>query len=185
MKGTKAAPRYAKSLMDLAIEQNSLDRAYADMKMVDDICDKNREMRAVLKSPVIKGDKKIAIIESVFEGRLSPIVSGFIKIITQHRREYMLHEISDSFVKQYNYYKNISVAEITTAVKLSDETRKRLAESLRKSEGREVQIREKVDPSLIGGLIVRIGDRQYDGSISRKLHDLKKEFSNNPYVPSI
>lgn len=180
----KAASRYAKSLMSLAIEQNTLDAAYNDMKLIDDTCDKNRDLQMLLKSPVVKADKKQAVMNAVFANVLSPITAGFVKLIIQHKRESILHEIADSFVKQYKAYKNIGIAEVVSAVPLTGEIRKRLMEQLRLQEGREMEIIEKVDPTLIGGLIIRIGDKQFDGSISRKLNDLKKDFSKNPYVPA-
>lgn len=184
MKGTKSAPRYAKSLMSLAIEQKSLEEAFADMKLIDDTCDQNRELQIVLKSPVIKADKKQAVMNAVFKDKLSPITAGFVKLIIAHRRENILHEIADSFVRQYKAHKNIGVAEIITSSPLKADAKAKILAELKKQEGREMEIVEKVDPSLIGGLIVRVGDKQYDGSISRKISDLKKEFSKNPYIPA-
>ncbi len=184
MKGTKSAPRYAKSLMTLAIEQKSLEVAFTDMKLIDDTCDQNKDLQIVLKSPVIKADKKQAIMTALFGKQLSPITAGFVKLIINHRRENILHEIADSFVRQYKAHKNIGVAQITTSSPLKPEVKAKILAELKKQEGREMEIIEKVDPSIIGGLIVRVGDKQYDGSIVRKLNDLKKEFSKNPYVPA-
>lgn len=184
MKGTKSASRYAKSLLSLAIEQKSLEQAYADMKLVDDTCDQNRELQVLLKSPVVKADKKQAVMNALFGGKVSPITDGFIKLIIRHRRENMLHEIADSFVKQYQLHHNIGVAQIITAAPLKPEALEKILEQLRKQEGRQINPEVIVDPNIIGGLIIRIGDKQFDGSISRKLSDLKQEFSNNPYVPS-
>ncbi len=184
MKGTKAASRYAKSLLSLAVEQKTLDTAYADMKLIDDTCDANRDLQLLLKSPVVKADKKQAVMNAVFGKALSSLTAGFIKLIIQHHREDLLHEISDSFVKQYRAHKNIGVAEIITAVPLKTDVKNKIAEQLRKQEGREMNVIEKVDENIIGGLIVRVGDKQFDGSILRKLNDLKKEFSKNPYVPT-
>lgn len=182
MKGTKSAPRYAKSLMSLAIEQKSLEQAYLDMKLIDDTCDQNKDLQIVLRSPVIKADKKHAVMNAVFANKLSPIVAGFVKLIINHRRENILHPIADSFVRQYKAYKNIGVAEIITSSPMKPEVRVKVLAELKKQEGREMEIIEKVDPTLIGGLIIRIGDKQFDGSISRKLAELKKEFSKNPYI---
>lgn len=184
MKGIKAASRYAKSLLSLAIEQKVLEQAYTDMKLIDDTCDKNRDLQLLLKSPIVKADKKQTVMTSVFGPHLSPITNGFVKLIIQHRREDLLHEIADSFVKQYQAHKNIGVAEIISATPLKAEIRTKIIEHLKKQEGREIEVIEKVDATLIGGLLIRIGDRQFDGSIVRKLHDLKKEFSKNPYVPA-
>lgn len=184
MKGAKSASRYAKSLMALAVEKNLLEQAYTDMKLIDDTCDQARDLQMLLKSPVVKADKKQAIMHAVFKGKLSPITEQFVELIIRHRRENILHEISDSFVKQYQAHKNIAVAEIVTAVPLKPEARNTIIAKLKKETGREVVVKEVVDPSLIGGLLIRMGDRQFDGSISRKLNDLKKEFSKNPYVAS-
>jgi len=184
MKGTKSAPRYAKSLMSLAIEQNSLEVAFADMKLIDDTCDQNRDLQILLRSPVVKADKKQAVMNAVFADKLSPIAAGFVKLIIAHRRENILHEIADSFVRQYKAHKNIGVAEITTSTKLNADAKAKILAELKKQEGREMEIVEKVDPAVIGGLIIRVGDKQYDGSIARKLNDLRKEFSKNPYVPA-
>jgi F-type H+-transporting ATPase subunit delta len=182
MKGTKAASRYAKSLLMLAIEQKLEQQAYADMQQIIKTCDGNADLRVLLRSPVIKSDKKNTVLKAVFPS-LNKVTSGFVKIITDHRRENMLYEIAASYVSQYKEHKKILVAEVITAVKLTDDARKKITDSLKKSEGREVEITERIDKDIIGGLIVRVGDRQFDGSIMRKLKDLRKQFQNNPYVP--
>ncbi len=185
MKGIRVSYRYAKSLMMLAIEQKMLEDAYRDMKMLSDICQQNHDFVVVLKSPIIKSDKKIAIIRAIVKGKLSPIVDGFIKIIATHRREGYLVEIAHSFVAQYKEYNKVSVAEITSASKLDDVQRKKIAEAVKKVVGQDVELVEKINPDIIGGLIVRVGDRQFDGSISRKLKELKKGFSKNQYVSQL
>lgn len=182
MKGAKSASRYAKSLMALAIEKNLLEQAYTDMKLIDDTCDQTKELQVLLKSPVVKADKKQAIMSAIFKGKLTPITDQFVELIIRHRRENILHEISDSFVKQYQAYKKIDVAEIISAVPLKADIKANIIAQLKKQSGREVLVKEIVDPSIIGGLVVRIGDKQFDGSIARKLNDLKKDFSKNPYV---
>lgn len=184
MKGIKAASRYAKSLLSLAIERNETEHAFRDMKLIDDTCDVNRDLQLFLKSPIVKADKKQEVMTAVFGSKLSPLTDGFMKLIIRHRREDLFHEIADSFVKQYRQFKNIGVAEIITATPLSADLKSKIITQLKKQEGREMEIIEKIDPSLIGGLVIRIGDKQFDGSISRKLSDLKRDFSKNPYVPN-
>lgn len=185
MKGQRAAYRYAKSLLGLAVEQNLLEDAYADMKRIASTCSESRDFVVFLRSPVVKADKKIAVINAVFGGTLSKLSSGFIAIIAQHRRENILAEIAESFVLQYREYNKISLAEVITAYKLDEAQRERIIAAIRKNEGHEVHISEKTDPSIIGGIIVRVGDRQYDGSILRKLRLLRKDFSTNAYVSQL
>jgi F-type H+-transporting ATPase subunit delta len=185
MRGTRASYRYAKSLLTLAIEQNVLEEAYRDIKLLADICSQNRDFVVFLKSPIIKSDKKIKVINAVMNGRLSPITDGFIKIITNHVREGLLVEIVESFVAQYKEHKKIAVAEVISATKLDDVQRKKIAEAVKKAVGREVELTEKINENIIGGLIVRVGDQQFDASISRKLKELKKGFSKNVYVSQL
>lgn len=185
MKGIRVSYRYAKSLLMLAKEQNFLEDAFRDMKLISDICAQNRDFVVLLKSPVIKSDKKVKIIHAVMGGKLSAITSGFITIITNHHREGLLVEISESFVHQYKEFKNIAVAEIISASPLDDAQRKKISDAVKKAIGKDVELKEKVNNDIIGGLVVRVGDKQFDGSILRKLKELKKDFSKNQYVSQL
>lgn len=182
MKGVRVASRYAKSLMSLAIEQKQLDVVYADMQIISNTCAENRELQLLLKSPIIKSDKKKTIIAKIFSGKISNTVQTFINIIVTHRREDILFEIAQSFVEQYKRHNKITTAQITSAVKLDDALINKIAAIVQKqSSGKQVEIKQVVNPDIIGGLIVRVDDKQYDGSISRKLTELKKSFSKNTY----
>jgi F-type H+-transporting ATPase subunit delta len=185
MKGTVVASRYAKSLLGLAIEQNKLEEAYADMLMVAKTVNENRDLELLLKSPVVKTDKKQAILDQLFGSKISPISSGFFKIITTKRREYLIGQIANSFVQQYKFHNNIITAEITSAVKLDANLKKKVLQLVKSTEQEEVEVVERIDESLIGGIIVRIGDKQVDASILRQINDLKKDFSKNPYIAEI
>jgi F-type H+-transporting ATPase subunit delta len=185
MRGTRVAPRYAKSLLVLALEQKVADKVFEDMKVIAETVKSNRDFLVFLRSPVVKADKKMSVIKAVFHGRMSPMAEGFIRIITSHRRENILGEIAQSYVNQYKENKNIEVAEVTSAVKLDASALKKIQEKLKAREGREIEIVQKIDPDLIGGMIIRIGDRQFDGSISRQLKLLRKEFSQNAYVSQL
>lgn len=185
MRGFRVSYRYAKSLLTLAIEQNMLEEAYRDMKILADICEQNRDFVVVLRSPIVKSDKKISIIRAVAGGKLSKITDGFISIIANRRREGFLVEISESFVHQYKEYKKIATAEIISATALDDNQRKKIKEAVKNVVGREVELTEKINKDIIGGLIVRVGDKQFDGSIARKLKELKKGFSKNVYVSQL
>src|SRR5262245_30868172 len=122
MKGVKIATRYARSLVDLAMEKNTLDSVYADMRVVREIC-RNRELLVFLSSPVIRTDKKQAIVKAVFGGHVSELTARFLGIITGKRREMYIPDIAESFMNQYKSIKRINSAHITTAVPLDDELR--------------------------------------------------------------
>lgn len=185
MMGNKVASRYAKSFLELAIERGEEERAFEDMGLVNQICEE-REFVLLLKSPVVKTDKKNAIIEMVFDGRLSKLASEFIKIIVNKKREYLLDEIAGNFLLQYKSFKNYITGTVTTAVPLDDNLKNKLGRLVGKiSEGKAVELLEKIDPEILGGFIINVGDKQIDASVARRLMDLKQDFSENPYVAEI
>jgi F-type H+-transporting ATPase subunit delta len=182
MKGLRVASRYAKSLMSLAIEQKQLDAVYADMNTISTTCANSRDLQLLLKSPIIKSDKKKSIIAKIFADKLNKISQAFVNIIITHRREDILFEIAQNFVEQYKRYNHITTAQVTSAVELDQAIIRKISAIVQKqSAGKQVEIKQTVNPEIIGGIIVRVDDKQYDGSISRKLNELKKTFSKNTY----
>lgn len=182
MQDTKVGTRYAKSLIKLALEQGLLENVYADMKLILRVCDETRELVTVLKSPIIKSDKKESIIKSVFASQLNPLTLEFLQIMTRKKRESYLLDIAKAFIDQYKTHKKILTAVITTAYGLDDEVRKKVQEIVTGATKSEVELIEKVDKNIIGGFILRVGDKQDDTSISRKIKNLNRTFNENPYI---
>jgi F-type H+-transporting ATPase subunit delta len=180
------AYRYARSLMELAQDKGVLAGVHEDMRLVADTCFANRELLVLLKSPVVKADKKDKILDLVFAGKVGQLTSTFMGILVRKGRERLLPDVAAAFSELYKVYKNIVVAQVTSAVPLNEATRARVRVLAEKQHpGKSIELVEKVDASLIGGVTIRIGDEQYDGSVSRRLNDLRREFSKNPYIPSI
>lgn len=125
MSVTRIASRYAKSLIDLAVEQGKLERVLEDIKSFQRAAD-NREFYVLLKSPIINATKKQQIFNALFEGKFDKMTSAFIKIILNKGREAYLPEIADEFVNQYKEIKHISTVKLTTAVPLAAETISRI-----------------------------------------------------------
>ncbi len=178
---TKVAKRYAKSLLDLAREQGALDTVYADMQQVVSVCEANRDLVMLLGNPIIATDKKLNILKTVFAS-VSRMSSAFFDILTRKGRESHLAGIAKEFVAQYKKSKGIESATVISAVGLDDNLRKLVYELVRDSVKSEVELVEKVDPKLIGGFVLRMGDKQYDASVSSELRKLTREFSANPYI---
>lgn len=181
MVDTKVASRYAKSLIGLAQEQNLLEEVKKDMEVILHTCKTSKEFQLLLKSPIIKGDKKLAIIKEAFSGLVSNLTLSFVEILTRKGREIYLEGIASEYIRQYREIKKIVTAKVITAVPLDDTLRNKIA-NLVKNTASAVEIEEKVDPSIIGGLIVTVGDKQIDASIAGKINALRKEFSKNLYV---
>ena len=182
MKETRVASRYAKSLLDLALEQGQLEQVYADMKMILNTCQESRDFAAFLKSPVIGPEKKRAVLKQVFTGKVNPMTEAFIALMASHKRESELEAIAEAFLRQYKKHKQILTAVITTAIGLDDNLRSQVLNLVKNDLKSEVELIEKVDRNLIGGFVLRVGDKQVDASILRQLQDLRRDFSENPYV---
>lgn len=182
MNNPRLATRYAKSLIDLAIEQNQLDVVYSDMKFILQICKSNRDFVAVLSSPIIKPTSKGKIIESITKERVSVLASSFIKLLVTKAREINLPEIANAFVDQYNTIKNIHKVKITTAVEMSQALKDEIVAKVQASTNGELDLESVVNESLIGGFVLETGGRLIDASILRDLHDVKKQFLNNDYL---
>lgn len=172
------ASRYAKSLIDLATEKGQLEAVYTDILQVKSVCEHSHDFVLFLNSPIIKADKKISTIKAVFEGKLNPITSGFLTIVTAKRRESIIPEMTSSFVEQYKVQKNILTAVVISANGLDAATKQKAIDLIHTQLNGEVELVEKKDSALIGGFILKVGDKQIDKSVSRQLSNLKKELTN-------
>ena len=181
MRNTRATSRYAKSLLELAKEQNTLELCKTDMASVVSLCQNSRELVLLLKSPVVKTDKKLAIIAEVFVG-CSPLVLSFINLITKKKREALLFDIAQGFLDLYKIDQGIESVTLTTAVALDEDTRQQALDFIKKQGVSQVDLTEQVDESLIGGAILRLGDKQLDASVARQIKDLKQSFNKNLYI---
>jgi F-type H+-transporting ATPase subunit delta len=173
-----AANRYAKSLIDLATESNELEVVRKDLKLVHELCEKNHEFRLFLSSPVIKKDKKIAVLTEVFEKKVSVVSMAFLRLITNKNRESQLEAILVSFEELYKERKNIFTAVVTSAVGLDQKTRDKVLDLVKTQLKGEVELIEKVDKNTIGGFVLRVGDKQIDRSVANELGNLRKTLTN-------
>ncbi|HQW44632.1 MAG: ATP synthase F1 subunit delta [Chitinophagaceae bacterium] len=186
MPNPRLATRYAKSLIDLAIERGELESVYADMQWLRDVCKSNRDFVNLLRSPIIKGDTKKKILEAITGGNISEITAGFNRLLITKGRESNLPEISNAFVTAYKVKKNIQTIKLTTAAPVSDTLRNAVIEQVKKSIGFEnVELEEKVDPEIIGGFILQAGDKLVEASVSYDLKTIAKQFENNDFIYNV
>jgi len=176
--GTKVASRYAKALLDLAVEQKVLDKVNADMINLAEVLTDSKDLAAMLKSPVISPVKKVEILESVFTKNLDPMSMGFMKLIVKNTRAGLLPEIADSFIDLYKRHNNIVDVFITSATPLDQGTREKIVARIKMTYNGQLNLIEKTDASLIGGFVVRIDDNQVDASIANQLANLKNILLN-------
>jgi F-type H+-transporting ATPase subunit delta len=182
MKDTKVASRYAKSLLELAMEKGDLEQVKDDMNLIADTCKNSKDFRAFINNPIIKSDKKVAILEEIFGKKINAVSAQFIKLITKKKRESYLESIAKQFLKQYNQHKQILTAVVTTAAGLDETLKQKVLQMVIDSTKWEVELVEKIEPSIIGGFILEYSDKRIDTSISQKLNRLRREFKENPYI---
>ena len=181
MRNTRATYRYAKSLIELAQEQDVLETCKNDMEHLIATCEGAHDLRLLLKSPVVKTDKKQSIFKAVFTD-CCPLVQQFIQLITAKKREALLVDIAQRFLLIYKEQQGIQTAQITTATPIDEETRKHVLDFIRQQGVEKVDLNEVVDDKLIGGLVLRLGDKQIDASVARQIYDLKQTFNKNLYI---
>jgi F-type H+-transporting ATPase subunit delta len=182
MRDIKVASRYAKSLLKIALEENSLEELHGDMVLVNSVCTNSPDLGLMLKSPIVRTDKKKAVLSEVFGKNVSAMSNAFISIILTKKREGLLSDIASAFIDIYKMHKNITTASITTAIEITKDQKLKIVDLLLNEKRDNIEIKEVVNPDIIGGMIIRIGDKQVDESIRRKLTNLEMEFDDNPYV---
>lgn len=183
MQNPRLASRYAKSLLDLAVEQNSLEAILKDMQLLDSVCAVSSDFEMMLRSPVIKGDKKLSIINAVLSGKgLTHLTNAFIKLLVVKGREQNLSGIAEAFIGQYNELKHIRKVKLTTAMPVTDS----IKESIRKKvesfmPGDTMNLETSTDESLIGGFVLEVEDKLFDASVKKKLNDVRSCIIDNSY----
>jgi len=185
MTNPRLATRYAKSLLDLSIEQNQLEAVYADMKLLKGINKSNPDFVALLRSPIITADKKDKILDAVIGKNVSQITMLFIRLLTTKKRESNLPEIVTAFLEQYNKLKNIQTVKLTTAAPISEELKNSIIARVKSADSSAIEIETAVKEELIGGFKLEIGGTLIDASILRDLNDIKRQFLNNEYIHNI
>ena len=186
MPNPRLASRYAKSLIDLSVERNQLELVYADMKYLQAVCKASSDFVNFLISPIIKADKKEAIITAVTNGNIGELTTAFIKLLVVKGREADLYEIANAFINQYNEIKGIHTVKLTTAVAISDTLKQSIETKVNNTySSGSVELETAVNDKLIGGFILEFDNKLVDASILRDLKDVKKQFMRNDYVQAL
>jgi|TARA_B110000259_G_scaffold182143_1_gene225281 F-type H+-transporting ATPase subunit delta len=177
MKNSKTANRYAKALLELSLEKGNLDAVNGNMQVLSDTINESADLRSLIKNPTVKEEEKNTIFTAFFGKTFDADTMNFISLLTKNKRTEILPEVTQQFITQYRANKNIVTAEVTSATELDEEQKKSII-ALLKHDG-EVEMVEMINPALIGGFIVKVGDKQIDASIATKFKNLRKEISLN------
>jgi F-type H+-transporting ATPase subunit delta len=182
----RLAARYAKSILDLAVERGELETIYKDMVFLRAICRSSRDLVNLLNSPVVKADKKRQILEAITAGRISPLTTAFNALLMSKEREAYLPEIAAAFEEQYKVYKGIQTVKLTTAVPISESVKKTILDKVKQERKvPQIDLETAVREELIGGFVLEIGDKLIDASVAYDLHKIKQQFENNDFIYKI
>lgn len=174
----RAALRYAKAVLDLAVDNKATGAVEKDMRSITATFADSKELRAMLSSPVIKGDTKKEALNAIFKDG-GEITKGLISTLTDNKRIGLLNEVAFKYLILNEDFKGEGVAYVTTAVPLTPELEKKVLQQVAKFTDDNVTIENKVDEGIIGGFILRVGDLQYDASVANKLSTIRREFTNS------
>lgn len=184
MKGTRAAQRYAKAILDLAKDQNSSELVNKDMEAISKTIIGSEDLQDVLSSPVIKSELKKNILLEIFKDSHS-VTLGAFDVLLENNRIALLKWVAQKYTLLYNELNHIQVATVTTAVPLNAQLESKILNKIKELTGNGANIINIIEPKIIGGFILRIGDLQYNASVAANLSNLGRTFKNNTYITKI
>jgi F-type H+-transporting ATPase subunit delta len=174
---SRAAIRYAKAIVDIASTSGRADAVNNDMKLIVATVAESAELKEFLVNPVIKMDAKKAALSELFSN-VQPETNSLFHLLYENKR----FEILESIAKQYNLLfdemNGVEVAKVTTAFPITDDLKAKVLAKIAEFSNKKITIENIVDPAIIGGFILRVGDKQYNASVANKLNELKREFAN-------
>lgn len=165
--------RYARALFDIATAKGIVDQLEAEISGIVEVFNTNEELPSLLHHPRITDAEKIALAEEVFQGKVSDEALNFVRLLLARHRIVFLEDILAEYTELANETRNMVQAQVTTAVPMEENEQQQIKEKLVKMTGKQVQLSAKVDSSIIGGVVVRLGDTVIDGSVARQLAVLK------------
>lgn len=185
MGNIKLAGRYAKSLIGLAQEKNQLEVVFNDAMYFNEVAN-NQEFVLLMRSPVVKAEKKIAIFKAIFEGKISELTFSFLKIVIQKGREIFLKEMMIELENQYNEIKGIKNVRFTSAVAVDAATIEKVKGIIQQTTSlTNINLKTSVNEKLVGGFVLEYDDKLFDASIAKDLKDITKQFMENDYIKKI
>jgi F-type H+-transporting ATPase subunit delta len=171
------AVRYTKAIFALAKEKNILDAVMADMNIVYELLNQSLEMRRFFENPVIRPLKKQEITHQVFSS-FHPVSQLFIDLLIKNKREEYLHQIALNFLNKYRKHSGIETAVFTSAIAVNDKTLESVIQLVKNIFKTDVELTSQVDEKIMGGFVLRVGDKQFDASVQSKLEKIKRKLIN-------
>ena len=167
--------RYAKAFFSITKEKDMLDILKTDIELVLDVCNNSADFILLLESPIVKTSKKAELISTIFKGKVHELSMKFLLLITSNKREVHIPGICRNFLGLTRKDQNIKSAVLTTATEMNKNTIDKIELLMAKELGAKVELTSKVNSDIIGGLVLRIDDKQYDASVATQLKKIKQQ----------
>ena len=166
--------RYATALFELARDEKSIDAVKTDLDGFDALLSESADLKRLVRSPVFSADAQLKALTAVFDkAGITGIAANFLKVLTRNRRLFAITDVIRAFRALVAKFKGEASADVTVAERLSDRNLDALKTALKSVTGKDVALNVKVDPSIIGGLVVKLGSRMVDSSLRTKLNSIK------------
>ena len=178
MSESRAALRYAKATLNLAIEQKATEAIDGDMRDIVQTISDSDELKDMLQSPILEGSSKNKVLKVIFKNS-NDVTKELFALLVAKKRIALLNEVAAKYISLNDNLKGENVAMVTTAVPLTPSLEKKILAQVEKITSNKITLENQIDESIVGGFILRIGDLQYNASISNKLNNLKREFTNS------
>ncbi len=170
---------YASSLLDLGQQQNALADIEEEIGVIADLVAESDELRHFLASPGIARDVKKEFIEKIFKGRISETVLYFLKVLVDNDRQTCIVEIRDAFADSVDDINNRQKVTVISSIGLDEALKKKLVERMKEVFKKDVILKEEINPNILGGIIIKIGDTVIDGSLAKDLRNIKNNLINS------
>jgi F-type H+-transporting ATPase subunit delta len=178
MSSTRAAIRYAKAILEIADSKQVASEVSTDMVLIEKTITSNPELSSFIHNPLITTETKKNVVSEVFNG-VNPVTKSLFQLLLDNKRFEILDGIATEYNKLFDNMNGLELAKVTTAIPMDAVLEAKVSAKIASiSSSKKITIQNTVDPSIIGGFILRIGDKQYNASIADRLHRLKRELSN-------
>ena len=178
MSSTRAAIRYAKAILEIAVSKKATSEVSADMALIASTIKSNSELSSYIHNPLVRVEAKKDVVSEVFAS-VDPVTKSIFQLLLENKRFEILDSIAVEYNKLFDIMNGVEVAKVTTAVPMDAELEAKVSAKIASiSSSKKITIENIVDPAIIGGFILRIGDKQYNASIADRLQVLKRELSN-------
>lgn len=175
------ARRYARALYEQALAEKAVAPLDEDVELIGRALEDSRDLRRLFESPIVPREKKVAVVRGLFGARVQPVMLRFLELLIEKNREQIFPAVVTAYRQQRDREQGITEAEVRVAAPLDDAAREQMRQRLEVMTGKKVRLKVRHEPALLGGVVIRLGDTVYDGSVRNKLVLLRDQMEHGQF----